>query len=335
MTKSSHKRVFTIILAVFFAVTALLAVAYFFSQWKAKDSNIANAGTTITNYEESRAIYIGDTRYLPDPDIFTFLLVGVDKLGAVEESNSYNNNEQADFIALIAYDKNKNTCKILHINRDTMADVPVLGIAGKKAGTAFEQIALAHTYGDGTKVSARNTVSAIETLLGGITINNYAVMKMDAVKIINDEVGGVPVEITEDLTAIDPSFVKGATVNLLGDTALQYIRRRTDVSDGTNLSRMTRQQAYILSFYNQLKSKLGSNNRFISDTFFEANDYIVTDCDFARLNELQEYISNFPDATIYEIPGDAKMGDEYVEYYVDEDKLKQLCVDLFYVEANK
>jgi anionic cell wall polymer biosynthesis LytR-Cps2A-Psr (LCP) family protein len=322
-------------------VTAYLAVTNFghdlgkvFGQ-----EEIENAGQTLTNYEESKAIYINDQKYLPDPDVYTFLLGGVDKFGTVTESDSYLNDEQIDFLALIAYDKIENTCKILIINRDTMMDVPVLGLGGKSAGTAHEQIALSHTYGSGLKDSAENTVNAVETLLGGITVDNYAIMKMDAIPVLNDMVGGVQVVITEDLSVIDPSFVPATPetwetpvtpVNLTGDLALQFIRRRMDVSDGTNLSRIRRQEQYINGFYNNLRLRVAENGNFLVKAFAAVEAYLTTDCDYVQMNEFQNYIKTYPEATIYTMAGEARQGSEFIEFYPDQGNLTQLTVDLFY-----
>jgi LCP family protein required for cell wall assembly len=316
-------------------VTAYLAVTNFghkFGQVFGQEE-IENAGQTLTDYEESKAIYINDQKYLPDPDVYTFLLGGVDKFGAVTESDSYINNEQIDFLALIAYDKNKNSCKILIINRDTMMEVPVLGLGGKSAGTAFEQIALSHTYGTGLKDSAENTVNAVEKLLGGITVDNYAIMKMDAIPVLNDLVGGVPVVIKEDLTAINPGFLPETPVTLSGDLALQFIRRRMDVADGTNLSRIRRQEQYINGFYNNLRLRVGENGNFLVKSFAAVEDYLITDCDYVKLNEFQNYIKTYPEAAIFTMVGEARQGPEFIEFYPDQGNLTQLTVDLFYKSA--
>ena len=325
-------------------VTAYLAVTNFgheFGQVFGQEK-IENAGQTLTNYEESKAIYIGEQKYLPDPDVYTFLLGGVDKFGTVTESDSYINNEQIDFLALIAYDKNKNSCKILIINRDTMMEVPVLGLGGKSAGTAFEQIALSHTYGSGLKDSAENTVNAVEKLLGGITVDNYAIMKMDAIPILNDMVGGVQVVITEDLSVIDPSFVPAnpeisetpeTAVHLTGYLALQFIRRRMDVADGTNLSRIRRQEQYINGFYNNLRLRVAENGNFLVKAFGTVEDYLTTDCDYVKMNEFQNYIKTYPEAAIFTMAGEARQGPEFIEFYPDQGNLTQVTVDLFYKPA--
>lgn len=310
------------------AAAVVTGVLYF-----SKDDKIVDAGKTVTDYDETRAIYLDDKRYLPDPDIFTFLIAGVDKTGPMKSSGSITNDSQADFLAVVAYDTNKNTCKILHINRDTIADVPVIGSAGTNEGTKSQQISLSYTYGDGLKQSAGNTVKAVEKLLGGIDIKNYVAVQMDAVKILNDKIGGVPVQITEDMSSISREMTRGKTVTLNGDTAVEYLKRMLDVSDGTNTSRMQRQQGYVMSFYNKLKTVITNDKQFINNAFVDVADYIVTDCDFARVTELQAYVEKFPEATVHEIQGEIKTVNGQTEFHPDEQKLKELCVELFYVQS--
>ena len=75
-------RVFVVfILSTILGVTAYLAVTTF-----GKEEEIENAGQTLTDYEESKAIYLNDLKYLPNPDVYTFFLGGVDKFGVDRKS---------------------------------------------------------------------------------------------------------------------------------------------------------------------------------------------------------------------------------------------------------
>ena len=69
--------------------------------------------------------------YAPKQDQETMLLIGMDKMDPLEASESYNNNAQSDFLLLAIFDNTKETTTLLHINRDTMAQIPVLGVTGQ------------------------------------------------------------------------------------------------------------------------------------------------------------------------------------------------------------
>ena len=59
-------------------------------------------------------------------------------------------------------------------------------------------------------------MKAVSNLLFGIEINHYLSFTMDAVALVNDLVGGVQVEVLDDLTFLDPALRKGETVTLKG-----------------------------------------------------------------------------------------------------------------------
>ena len=63
-------------------------------------------------------------------------------------------------------------------------------------------IAIQHGYGDGAEISDEATVNAVSNLLYSTPVYRYAAMNMSAIETINDAVGGVQVEILEDMTII-------------------------------------------------------------------------------------------------------------------------------------
>ena len=136
-------------------------------------------------------IIYNDQKYVFRDNIETFLVMGLDKVEGASANDSYNNDQQADFLMLFVFDNEAKKCSAIHINRDAMVDINVLGVAGNTVGTVTKQIALAHTYGNGRDVSCRNTADAVSGLLLGVRINHYISLAMDSVAVINDLVGGV------------------------------------------------------------------------------------------------------------------------------------------------
>ena len=118
-------------------------------------------------------------------DVETFLVMGLDKASGTASSDSYNNDKQADFLMLLVFDNATKKCSAIHINRDTMAEVDILGVAGEKIDTVKKQIALAHTYGNGKNVSCQNTADAVSRLLHDVKVNHYISLALDSVAIFN------------------------------------------------------------------------------------------------------------------------------------------------------
>ncbi len=308
----------------------LLLCTLFFSllaKWEAKHGTVE---VSESDEPDDGRIYLDGTWYVPNEDLEVTLLIGLDKYESQSGGESYNNNQRADFLMLLLMDKRSETCRALHLNRDTMTEITVLGVRGEKAGTIRGQLALAHTYGDGGKKSCRNTVDAVSNLLYGIEIDHYIALTMDAVPVINDLAGGVTLTVLNDMTSVSPKLQEGATVTLTGDLALAYVRSRYGLEDSSNLSRMERQRQYLTELRSSLSAKMASNNNFLLDVMEQTAPYMTSDCTANQLSRMYERWGLYADGGIRTIEGEAKTGDEYMEFYPDEAALKKLVVDLFY-----
>ena len=293
-----------------------------------------------TKAKELESVYFDGVAY-KRKNIVTYLLIGVDETGEVHDSGSYNNTQQADFLALLVVNKTDRTYSILHINRDTMTYVDDLAIGGMKAGTLYEQIALSHTEGDGLEMSCQNTVRAVSRLLGrgkdyngkqkDFEIDYYVSLTMDAVAKVNDYLGGVTITLNEDedLSEINEKWIPGATVTLTGEDALSFVRARMSVQDGTNISRMSRQRHYIEELIKQRQGTTYSYS-FASDLYSEIKDYVVTNCSITNFDDILSYISAYEYTETLTPAGEAKVGEKFMEFYVDEGKLDEMMRDNFY-----
>ncbi len=268
--------------------------------------------------------------YVLNENVETFLIMGLDKFDGESIVDSYNNDKQADFLMLFVLDNDAKRCTALHINRDTIVDVNVLGVAGNKVDTLRKQIALAHTYGNGDDVSCRNTADSVTSLLSGMKVNHYASVTLDAVSILNNLVGGVEVVVLDDFSGIDDSLIKGETVTLKGEQALTYVRTRKDLEDSSNSTRMKRQQQYINALYEAMQQSIASDDEFIVDASLKMSDYIVSDRSVTQLQALAEKITQYEFLGIEDIDGTSKMGAEHIEFYPDEESIKEIVIKLFY-----
>ncbi len=272
--------------------------------------------------------YKGDEYKLKD-EIEAVLVLGLDKFEGVTE-DSYNNNKQADFLMLFVLDHKNSTCTALHINRDTIAEMAVLGVAGDKIGSVEKQIALAHTYGNGKEVSCRNTADAVSDMLMGITIDHYVSVTMDAVSVFNDYIGGIELTVLDDFTGIDDTLVEGETVKLMGEHALNYVRIRRGLDNSTNARRMVRQRQYLEALYAKTVECVNNDDAFIVNAGVKLADYIVSDCSAKTLQELAEQITGYQFVEICELEGKIVVGDEHMEFYPDDKSIEETVVKLFY-----
>lgn len=314
---------------VFFAVILILVLVMLYSGLQILESTVLYHGQVDNNPVVSKTITVDGVDYFPRQDITVLLVMGIDRYGPVTGSGFYTNTGAADVDVLVVLDEANKEINMVYLNRDTMLNMPVLGIGGKKAGTTFGQLALAHTYGSGLEDSCENTRETISDFLCGIKIDYYVSMNMDAISILNDAVGGVTVNVTEDFSAVDPSIQKGS-MTLTGEQAINYLRSRKDVGDQLNLTRIERQKDYIRGFSDALREKYERDANFILSVYKEVEPYIVTDCSEQTFAVFANKSATYDIGQIISPEGENVMGEKYFEFYVDEDSLMQIVLDIFY-----
>jgi len=314
-------RILAVVLAV---VMVISAVFYVLGEWERKTGIYTDESPVQTDTVE----FDGKSYVIKD-DIETVLVIGLDKPMS-DDSASYNNSKQADFIMLFVIDNAAKTTKAIQVNRDTIASMNVLGVAGETIDTVTQQIALSHTYGNGKEVSCRNVANSVSKLLMGVEIDHYVSVPVDAVPVFNDLVDGVTLELLEDFTHVDASLVKGETVTLNGEQALKYIQGRQGVADQTNANRMQRQRQYLNALYDRFVLKSQNDSKFVANTALKASDYIISDCSANKLESYLNKLTTLGFSGIKEIEGESKKGEEFMEFYPDEALLKQMVIDTFY-----
>ena len=269
-------------------------------------------------------------KYVLQKNVETFLVIGLDKFDGDSGEDSYNNDKVADFLMLFVINNDTKQYSAIHINRDTIADVNILGLAGNKVDTVKAQIALSHTYGNGRDLSCHNTADSVSSLLKGVKVNHYASLTMDAVAVVNDMVGGVEVEVLDDFSGIDDSLIKGERVTLMGEQALTYVRARQGLEDSSNASRMKRQQQYVNGLYDAFMKCAEQDDEFVVEATLKLADYLVSDRSANQLQVLNDKFIDYEFVGIEDIAGESVVGEQFMEFYPDEDQLTELVIKLFY-----
>lgn len=310
------------------AIAAVLAIKV----WEGKRYDLPSGmkATAEDPVQAVQPIFYRGVEYRPREGLQTWLLMGIDESGEAVGTESYIGGGQADLQMLLVVDHIQKTWQVLQLNRDSMVEVPVLGVRGTVIGTEFEQLTLAHSYGDGRKRSCENTVTTVSNLFHGQKIDGYMAINMDAVAILNDLVGGVPVEITSDFSAVDPSLQEGTVVTLQAEQALTFVRARKDVEDQSNLSRMVRQRQYLAALQKQMAQQDANFAVRAYDAIF---DYMVTNMGSKTVAQIGQYMKAYTELDLLTIAGESKIEDGYVAYYLDEDSLQQTMLQLFYQQT--
>ena len=290
----------------------------------------------LRNSDPVRTIEYNGSTYAYNENLECLLFIGVDDREVTDYSKDggpARNSSQADLLLLAVFDKDKQSYTLLQINRDTMVEQMMYDYFGTYEGLTTDQIALAHTYRSGLQDSCEDTVFAVSRFLYEVDIENYFCLTMDAIPVINDSVGGVTVTIEDDFSEVDPTLIKGETITLHGDQAEHYVRsRREVVNDPTNINRMSRQRSYMSAILPMLGEKTAQNDTFAIKLFDKLSPYMVTDCTIDQLSTYIEKFSGYKLEKIVTPEGESKEGQKFMEFYVNESKLRALVIDLFYVK---
>ena len=274
-------------------------------------------------------VTVAGRTYRQKKNVESYLFLGIDVMGKAVGTESYIAGGQADAQMLLVLDNEAETWQLLQINRDSMVEVPVLSMMGTVPYTIRQQIALAHAYGNGREQSCENNLRAVSMLLGDQPIDGYFSLTMGGVGVLVDLVGGVPITVTSDLSAADPTLVEGQTVTLNGEQALAYVHTRQNVDDQTNLARMDRQRQFLRAFEEQVRRLDPS---FVVTAYQAASDYIITDLSSGQVVNIAARLQQYTQLPVLTIDGENTVEDGYWAYYLDEDSLQQTILQLFYQE---
>ncbi len=97
-------------------------------------------------------------------------------------------------------------------------------------------------------------MQTITTTLGGIPVDYYLAVEMQAVKDIVDAIGGVWYDVDYEIN-IDNRHLDTGYQLMDGQAVLDYCRARKDITSGTDIDRIDRQQRLLLEVFSQLKSE--------------------------------------------------------------------------------
>lgn len=272
----------------------------------------------------------GETHHYRENEVTNYLFIGVDRTD-VTQVTGHQNGGQADFLVVLSIDRVRRTVTPVMLDRDAMVEMKTYGVFGHPAGTRVMQLCLAQAYSGVNIPSSVNTVETVEKLLQGIDIHHYILLDMTAIPLVNDAIGGVEVTLQDDFTSFDPAMTKGATLRLMGQQAEFFVRGRMTVADGTNASRMARQQQYLNGLLDQFRKTVKGNQYKLNEVLNAVKGHMSTDAaDNTLLHDVNAY-DDYAWKPMQTLQGEHTI-DEYgfAEFWVDEAALKQLVADIWF-----
>lgn len=300
---------------------AVLAVGIILINNSDRDEYAEKRGNMTEGFGQMKTVTVDGITYREKPAVTTLLIVGVDKPEATENvtANSYRDGGQADFLMLLAIDHTDKKIHQLQLDRDTMAEIDILGIFGNEVGTRTTQLCLAHSFGAKPEDNAKYTIRAVERLLDGVEIDGYYMIDYTAIPVLNDALGGVKVKVEFDMTPVHAEWTKGSTVTLKGKDAEDFVRARMTVGSGTNEERMVRQNEFMNKAVAQLKKKIGEDLSFGEKVLEKVRDLSVSNMTVKRLAEELNKARGYETLAVDHPEGEYTVGkDGFVEFHMRE-----------------
>lgn len=324
------RKILVIVVCVLLWIAALAMVLLVFGD-EEKEEKKAVFGSLEGRFRSDISMELdGETHYYRENEITNYLIIGVDKEDVTRVSG-HQNGGQADFLVVLSVDRIHRTVTPLMLDRDSMVEMQTYGVFGHPAGTKTMQLCLAQAYSGVNIPGSVNTVQTVEKMLHGIKINHYVVLDMQAIPLVNDAIGGVEVTLEDDFTVYDPVMTKGSALRLMGDQAEFFVRGRMTVADGTNASRMKRQQQYLSGFLNQFRESVKGNQARLNDVLDAVEGHMASDAKndtiLRDVNAYDEY-----EWLPLQTPAGEHAIDEYgfAEFWIDEASLKHLVAGIWF-----
>lgn len=235
---------------------------------------------------------------------FSILLVGSDSRQG-QSINDGETGELNDVNLLLHVSEDHKSATVISFPRDLMLPIPSCpgpnGEEGYYPAMSEQQLNTTLMYG-----GLPCTVLTLEALTG-MDIPYAGLVTFDGVIAMSNAIGGVEVCLAQPI--VDPNTdlnLEAGTQKLKGKEALQFLRTRYGVGDGSDKSRISNQQVFMSAMVRQLKSadtlgnpmkvwnlaKAGIENMTLSKnmaeiSFLQGLAGTVKDIDLSRVNFVQ------------------------------------------------
>ncbi|MEH2945654.1 LCP family protein [Sporofaciens sp. JLR.KK001] len=298
-------------------------------------TDLSDVEDTPETRKEGLFITYKGKEYQYNEDVINFLCLGIDNSTPVEQANEIKGQGLADAIILVSINVESGKIKILAVPRDTYVPVKVYNDEGKFLREKNMQLTLQYYYGKTAEDSCELMVNAVSNLLFKVPIQRYCAINLEAIPILNDAIGGVDVQVLEDVEVGGKPYHAGDILHLQGKMAEDYIRdRNTDVF-ASSMGRLERQKQYMTNYFATAMAQVKGDLTLPVSIYQSLQGNMYTNVSVEDITylvpELLDVALTAEDMSM--IPGEVTQPDEHEAYMVNSEQLKELVVNFFYVEV--
>ena len=334
------QKVLAMVLALILVLVAGFAGSFFFLRAKGEKNLKTQVPETAESApeEEREGIFVTykGKEYKYNENIINFLCLGIDKDVPIEEKRTGDIEGLADAVLLASVDVEDGLVQLLAIPRDTIVPVKVMDSQGRFERNENVQITMQYAYGRTAKESCELMTDTVSNLLFRLPIQRYCSINFEAVPTLNDAIGGVDVDVLEDIYGEHCTLYAGTTEHLEGYEALDYIRWRDEWVAESSMGRLERQKQYMFNYFNQAKDAVKKDLTLPVKVFQELDANMCTNITVEDITYLVPELLDITLDTenIAMVPGEVVQGEEFEEYHVDDDALKDLVISRYYEEVH-
>lgn len=303
-------------------MAVLIGILYFVEKTRLYSADYSDL------FEET--VVFHDKTYHYNDKLLTFLVMGI--FSWEKDRGLLEGEADANFLCVLNPETKQ--LNVICLNRNSMTDIDFYNEDGVYLVQEKAQLALQHGFGIDKEQGSVLHMAAVQRLMMGIPIHGHIAVDMRVVEQMNHAVGGVEVTVLEDLPEADPDFVEGKKLRLSDEQAFWYVKYRDWYSYATADGRLERDRQFLEEFVNQAKNKFDEDFLFPYRLYRECGEHIYTNISTDRILMLLMMVKDYDVQNIhfYNLPGETMMGEEYEEFYVDEEELFTMITDLFYIE---
>ncbi|MEV0093356.1 LCP family protein [Streptomyces sp. NPDC050738] len=194
---------------------------------------------------------------------------------------------RSDTAMIVHINKGHKAASVVSIPRDTLITRPSCTTTDGKTDAGGKRLMFNTAYEVGGPACAVKTVES----MSGIRMDHYIEVDFTGFKKLIDELGGVPITTTQDISDSKSHLnLKAGTHTLTGEQSLGLVRTRHGVGDGSDLGRIQLQQAFIKALIKQVKGVgvFTSPNKLLG-LAEAATKAVTTDSDLASVSSLSGF----------------------------------------------
>lgn len=232
------------------------------------------------------------------------------------------NEEDVQYVLLVAVDEDNRTLQPIQINRDVLCEHNVLDEFGKIINRQSGPIRDSYKGAADTLVGLVNVKDAVTKLMCNARIDYYMSINLLAADKITEIYDGIDVSLYKDYTDINPNYLKNTVVTIRPEDALDFVVGNESVEGSKRIEE--RINLFVNGFYDLNQYEYQNNSNYFADSFAEVSKYCLFNS-----NDFIDYASQtiwYQQLPIIVIGGEEDGSDTHVGI----EEIEQICIDTIY-----